>query len=147
MKKCLGVALVVLTSFYIFGCSKKEVAVEEPQAIMTMEGLSNVAPTTAPAVSQPVPVVSPASTEEKLKPLPPAGPYNPSGLDIQTALKNAGYYAGETDGKIGSMTKKAIMDFQQANNLKADGKVGPKTWAELSKHLNSTDVSTKTKKR
>ncbi|MCM8762981.1 MAG: peptidoglycan-binding protein [Candidatus Omnitrophica bacterium] len=27
-------------------------------------------------------------------------------------------------------------DFQKANNLKVDGKVGPKTWAVLSKYLN-----------
>ncbi len=57
------------------------------------------------------------------------------GKDIQRALKNAGFYAGSIDGKIGSRTKKAIADFQKAKGLKADGKVGPKTWAELEKYL------------
>jgi len=55
--------------------------------------------------------------------------------DIQKALKAAGFYAGSVDGKIGPRSKKAIIDFQKAKGLKADGKVGPKTWAELEKYL------------
>lgn len=55
--------------------------------------------------------------------------------DIQRALKNAGFYAGTIDGKIGPKTKKAVMEFQKANGLKVDGKVGPKTWADLEKYL------------
>ena len=55
--------------------------------------------------------------------------------DMQKALKNAGFYVGTIDGKIGPKTKKAIMDFQKANGLKVDGKVGPKTWAALEKYL------------
>jgi len=55
--------------------------------------------------------------------------------DIQKALKNAGFYAGPIDGKIGPKTKKAIQEFQSAKGLKADGKAGPKTWAELEKYL------------
>jgi murein L,D-transpeptidase YcbB/YkuD len=55
--------------------------------------------------------------------------------DIQTALKNAGFYAGSIDGKLGPKTKKAIEEFQKSKALKMDGKVGPKTWAELEKYL------------
>ncbi len=55
----------------------------------------------------------------------------PTGLQIQKALKAAGFYKGDVDGKIGTQTKKAIRDFQKANNLTADGKVGPKTWSLL----------------
>lgn len=54
--------------------------------------------------------------------------------DIQKALKNAGFYAGPIDGKIGPKTKKAVREFQSAKGLKADGKVGPKTWVELEKY-------------
>lgn len=54
---------------------------------------------------------------------------------IQTALKNAGYDSGAIDGKLGAKTKKAIKDFQAANGLKADGKVGAKTWAKLSTYV------------
>jgi peptidoglycan hydrolase-like protein with peptidoglycan-binding domain len=54
---------------------------------------------------------------------------------IQTALKNAGYDPGPIDGKIGAKTRKAVKDFQAANGLKADGKVGPKTWAKLNAYI------------
>lgn len=54
---------------------------------------------------------------------------------IQTALKNAGLYEGNIDGKIGPKTKKAIEQFQTNNGLKVDGKVGPMTWAALEPYL------------
>ena len=54
---------------------------------------------------------------------------------IQTALKNAGLYSGNIDGKIGPASRKAIEEFQKANGLKADGKVGPKTWVILETYL------------
>ncbi len=54
---------------------------------------------------------------------------------IQTALKNAGYEVGPIDGKMGRKTKDAIKDFQRENGLTADGIVGQKTWAKLSKYL------------
>jgi len=55
--------------------------------------------------------------------------------DIQLALKNANFYTGPIDGKIGKNTKKAIREFQKANGLKADGKVGPKTRELLLQYL------------
>ncbi len=55
--------------------------------------------------------------------------------DIQQALKTAGYYNGAIDGKIGKNTKKAIMEFQKANGLKADGIVGSKTKSLLLQYL------------
>ena len=54
---------------------------------------------------------------------------------IQQALKNAGFYKGEIDGKIGSKTKIAIKAFQKSKGLSADGVVGQKTWNELSKYF------------
>lgn len=57
---------------------------------------------------------------------------------IQTALKNAGFYNGSIDGKIGPASKRAIEAFQKSNNLKVDGKVGPKTWAAMEKYLSSS---------
>ena len=74
---------------------------------------------------------------KELMPLPPQGPYKPTGIEIQTALKNAGFYTGNVDGKLGPKSKKAIEAFQSANGLKADGKVGAKTWELLSKHLSA----------
>lgn len=55
---------------------------------------------------------------------------------IQKALKKADFYTGPIDGKIGKRTRRAIKEFQKANNLTADGKVGKKTWAKLKQYLN-----------
>ncbi len=51
--------------------------------------------------------------------------------DVQEALKKAGYYNGNVDGKIGNKTKSAISQFQRDHSLKADGIIGRKTWEEL----------------
>lgn len=55
--------------------------------------------------------------------------------DIQLALRNAGFDPGPIDGIMGRKTKRAVREFQAANNLKVDGKVGPKTWAALQGYL------------
>ena len=138
MKKLVGLGVAVLVLAALSGCSKKQ-EMEELQPI-TMESLGTVgsplpvAPELKVPESKilPAPIVS-AAVKEVL-PLPPQGPYKPTGIEIQTALKNAGFYAGSIDGKIGPKSKKAIEDFQKANGLKADGKVGPKTWEAMSKH-------------
>lgn len=59
----------------------------------------------------------------------------PSAQDIQQALKNANLYEGKIDGILGPNTRKAIEVFQSQNSLKADGKVGSKTWQKLKKYL------------
>ena len=60
----------------------------------------------------------------------------PSGFElpaaaIQRALKNAGYYQGTLDGKIGSGTKQALRNFQKDNGLHPDGVCGRQTWTRL----------------
>ena len=54
---------------------------------------------------------------------------------IQSALKAAGVYTGPVDGRIGSGTKAAIIEFQKSHGLKADGVLGKKTWEELKTYL------------
>jgi len=51
---------------------------------------------------------------------------------IQIALKKAGFYKSEIDGKMGPRTRRAIKEFQKAKKLNPDGVVGPKTWEALS---------------
>ncbi len=46
---------------------------------------------------------------------------------IQTKLKQLGYYNGSIDGIFGNNTKKAVISFQKSCGLKADGIAGPKT--------------------
>ena len=89
-------------------------------------GVTVVSTTTKPAVAS----VSTSSTFAA----PPQGSVEKA-KTIQLALKQAGYYGGNVDGKVGPVTQKAIEDFQRAKGLKADGKVGPRTWAELAKYL------------
>ncbi len=64
----------------------------------------------------------------------------PSGFElpsnnIQAALKNAGYYQGNIDGKIGSASKEALKSFQKDNGLEADGVCGRRTWDKLKPYL------------
>jgi peptidoglycan hydrolase-like protein with peptidoglycan-binding domain len=59
----------------------------------------------------------------------------PSVKNVQAALNNAGYDCGTPDGRMGKKTRQAIKDFQKANGLEADGKVGKKTWAVLAPYL------------
>jgi peptidoglycan hydrolase-like protein with peptidoglycan-binding domain len=55
----------------------------------------------------------------------------PSTRAIQEALKNAGFYQGAVDGKLGPKTKEAIKEFQRVHGLSDDGVVGRRTWAKL----------------
>ena len=50
---------------------------------------------------------------------------------IQTKLKQWGYYTGAVDGIYGSGTEKAVRLFQQKNGLTVDGKAGPQTLSAL----------------
>ena len=50
---------------------------------------------------------------------------------IQTKLKNWGYYKYNVDGIYGSRTEKAVKSFQSRNGLTADGIAGPATLAAL----------------
>jgi N-acetylmuramoyl-L-alanine amidase len=50
---------------------------------------------------------------------------------IQTKLKNWGYYGGKVDGIYGSRTVSAVKSFQKKNGLAADGICGSKTLAAL----------------
>lgn len=141
MKRFLMCAILLCAAAsFLTGCAKKsEEPGEEPMSMETLSTLNATQETNIPASTTVPPSPSQAvlpAAEPKLEPLPPAGPYKPTSTEIQTALKNAGFYTGAIDGKIGPMSKKAIEAFQQANGLTVDGKVGPKTWALLSKYLN-----------
>lgn len=149
MKRYFVLVFVFVFIVYLFGCAQKK----KEEEILSMDelGAINATPATASEVKPEAntgPVVSeipaapaatipppPAATSVSATPATASASSTPSSKEIQTALKNAGYYIGEIDGKFGRITKKAIEDFQEANSLGVDGKVGPKTWAVLSKFL------------
>ncbi|MCK5346691.1 MAG: peptidoglycan-binding protein, partial [Candidatus Heimdallarchaeota archaeon] len=59
----------------------------------------------------------------------------PSVKNIQKSLRNAGFYIGKVDGKVGPLTRRAIKKFQEANSLGTDGVIGRKTWEKLKYYL------------
>ena len=61
---------------------------------------------------------------------------------VQLALKAAGFDPGSSDGKLGPRTKAAVRDFQQANGLNPDGKVGSRTWSKLEPYLKTAQAAT-----
>lgn len=59
---------------------------------------------------------------------------NSRGEDVKTAqetLKQLGFRPGPIDGVFGGKTENAVIQFQEENNLYADGIVGPTTWGAL----------------
>lgn len=61
---------------------------------------------------------------------------------IQTALKNQGYYSGSVDGIYGSGTEAAVKSFQSSNGLTVDGKAGQQTLSALGIKVSTTQQST-----
>jgi putative chitinase len=59
------------------------------------------------------------------------GSSGPDVQDLQQKLKNLGFDPNGVDGNFGPGTEAAVIAFQQANGLDADGKVGPNTRAAL----------------
>jgi peptidoglycan hydrolase-like protein with peptidoglycan-binding domain len=50
---------------------------------------------------------------------------------LQERLQKLGFYKGKIDGSFGSGTKAAVIAFQQAKGIVADGIVGSKTWTTV----------------
>ncbi|MFW5787684.1 MAG: spore cortex-lytic enzyme [Bacillota bacterium] len=59
------------------------------------------------------------------------GSRNNDVLVLQRKLREWGYYEGVIDGVYGRDTWVAVREFQSKNGLRADGLVGPQTWAAL----------------
>ncbi len=54
---------------------------------------------------------------------------------LQKALNDLGFSAGSADGKFGTGTQRAVVAFQQANGLTADGLAGKKTLQKIESQL------------
>jgi len=143
VKRSLIVALLGMFIFLMVASSGCRGHVKQAQETMPQGTIETTVPTQEMAEVQPaeteetVVVDSTAQPvpEEVSEPIPMPTDIKTKNTQIQTALKNAGFYAGSIDGVAGPKTKSAIEEFQRAKGLTVDGKVGPKTWAELSKYL------------
>jgi len=127
----MAIGAMVVVSLIGCGQKKSEVPVGE-----IMNNTANVAEAQNATVN--AAMLAPTLPQQEMGAEPVAVAATPTTEQIQTALKNAGYYTGSIDGKLGPRSKKAIEAFQKDNGLKADGKVGRKTWAKLQTHLNQT---------
>ena len=140
--------LIVFLLMISVGCAKKaetekinldsDEALEELLTDATEETTAPTAPNALDSTLTANPPVQPGSPEAGIE---ASVPENPTNEQIQQALKNAGLYDGKIDGSIGPKSKEAIRNFQTQNNLSADGKVGPKTWAVLGPYLSKTPVA------
>jgi len=136
------ITMAMLLSLSFLGCKGKVEQAPDTQSTEIEQGAAitsqatDTLVTTEPAQGVATETIPPTASAQ-ITPKPYSAPteQDSRGKDIQTALKNAGFYAGAIDGKVGPKTKKAIEDFQKTHGLKVDGKVGPKTWAELEKYL------------
>ncbi len=54
---------------------------------------------------------------------------------IQSALRRAGFFHQTPTGYFGPITRRAVIQFQRANNLEADGVVGRRTSELLNRYL------------
>ena len=70
-------------------------------------------------------------TQTDEKPLLKKGMQNEYVRAWQTFLNLNGYQCGVADGIFGNRTQAAVKAYQKAHGLKADGIIGPKTWASL----------------
>jgi len=83
------------------------------------------------ATSMPAAAALEAMENEALVVTPPTGEDLTFEEKVQISLRNAGFYEGEIDGRVGSQTRSSIKAFQRVNGLKEDGMTGPSTWAKL----------------
>ena len=125
-KTIAGVAvLVVLAIAFGFLLSRLVPTIGEVRREMSLtptplpEIPANVmAVTRDPSAPTPEPVLRTGSRGQEVK-------------DLQSRLYQLGYYTDEIDGQFGGATKSAVIDFQKANGLEADGMVGSETKAVL----------------
>lgn len=99
-------------------------------------GSGNAAPgetiavvTAAPAT--PTPTTAPVTPTPTPKSLQRGFTGSEAVRAVQKRLKELGYYSGSADGDFGPKTEEAVKEFQRANGLTADGKVGEKTLAKM----------------
>ena len=63
--------------------------------------------------------------------------------EVQQALQRAGFDPGPIDGKMGRRTREALRNFQQAQGLVADGRIGPQTIGRLKAYMTPSTAGEK----
>ncbi|MBR6187171.1 MAG: D-alanyl-D-alanine carboxypeptidase family protein [Clostridia bacterium] len=132
-------AAILMTALVIVGARAMNAwNLYETEAAVTPTPSSTVRPisvTPDPNRATPAPTNTPAPTPSPVPTATPSvlsvGSQGQMVKDLQTRLKELGYYEGNIDGDYGSGTKAAVEAFQQVNGLDADGIAGQKTLSVL----------------
>ena len=141
IKRYYAVLLVVIISLYLSGCATmgKQGQTEIQGLKSQVSDLETQLQAKDEEINSLKEVVKNSQEEsqgmDSAKKVIPEAKTHPNVRQIQVALKNAGFDPGVIDAKMGRQTKEAIKEFQKANNLKADGKVGKNTWKLLKDYL------------
>jgi peptidoglycan hydrolase-like protein with peptidoglycan-binding domain len=113
----------------VFSGGKKAASPPTTASTPTTTTVPSRVTTTAPSTpTHPATLPTPTAT---LK----AGSQGTQVKQLQRALAHLGYAPGTIDGDFGPVTEAAVMRFQTAAKLTADGVVGPLTLAALGKAL------------
>lgn len=76
--------------------------------------------------------------EERMNAMPETIRFGSRGSDVsllQLGLSRAGYYQGALDGIFGNQTREALLAFQRAEGIGADGIAGTESWGRLAPWL------------
>lgn len=95
----------------------------------------------APKPTPPEPLSPYRSTRSTHPAPPPILGLNSQGeavSQLQTKLRQLGYYTGTIDGLYGPLTKAAVAKFQHSRKIKVDGIAGIRTWTELQRSTSHT---------
>ena len=87
----------------------------------------SLTPTPLPDIPDSVMAVTPDPSAPTPEPVLRTGSRGEDVKTLQSRLHDLGYYTDEIDGQFGAGTKAAVIDFQRANGLEADGMVGSET--------------------
>jgi len=117
----LAVFFAILAAAGVFSSSPTVPTVTTPPPPTTTQATTTQATTTT-TTQAPTQTLSPGDTGAQVK-------------TLQQALNSLGYSVGKPDGDYGPATQSAVEQFQAANNLAADGVVGPETLAKLQQAL------------
>ena len=87
----------------------------------------SLTPTPLPDAPDSVLAVTPDPSLPTAEPVLRTGMTGENVKNLQSRLYTLGYYTAEIDGQYGLATKEAVIAFQKANGLDADGIVGEAT--------------------
>ena len=91
----------------------------------------SLTPTPIPPEPASVRLVTPDPAAPTSPPVLRTGSRGEAVTNLQSRLKNLGYYEGEIDGQFGAGTRDAVAAFQRQNGLDADGIAGEETREKL----------------